>query len=296
MSMDVAAVASAATGDSSRACGLLWLVRTPAQLIPPRRCTAPHLPPHSTAATPPNCTRRLATHHPASLTIHLHHPLLHPSCAVRVASCWRGVSRSPPPLSLSRVSASVLPPVFVMSDKYRRVDRPHPSTPMLPNEIRITSQGMRKAYISYAIQKLTTVPHTLAQPTHTTPKPPPSPAPHPFRPTPTPHPPLHPPLSVPPPSLPGRPSRHLCAPARHGFCHDRLHHVCGDRQAPRARPAPAHVHRRGGAEGRVGAARRGAEGGGGGATRADRGGAADEGGGGGEGEGGGGVPAAHTGE
>ena len=44
-----------------------------------------------------------------------------------------------------------------MSDKYRRVDRPQPATPMLPNEIRITAQGIRKAYISYGIAKLTAV-------------------------------------------------------------------------------------------------------------------------------------------
>ena len=44
-----------------------------------------------------------------------------------------------------------------MADKYRRVDRPQPQLPMLPNEIRITSQGIRKNYISYAIDKLTNV-------------------------------------------------------------------------------------------------------------------------------------------
>lgn len=45
-----------------------------------------------------------------------------------------------------------------MSDKYHRLPNVKPeSSPVQPNEIRITSQGQRKNYITYAIKKLSEV-------------------------------------------------------------------------------------------------------------------------------------------
>lgn len=41
-----------------------------------------------------------------------------------------------------------------MAEKYRKVSSPQPNPPMLPNEVRITKEGPRKSYISYAIAKL----------------------------------------------------------------------------------------------------------------------------------------------
>ena len=134
---------------------------------------------------------------------------------------------STPDLWLWCLSASIRPDS--MADKYRRVDRPQPQLPMLPNEIRITSQGIRKNYISYAIDKLTNVTPLL----HT---------------------------HVPTTSAPSRPatdifSRHCvlpslcigrsqqCAAACDGRRDDECTDHLRDHQAPHPRPPPAHRHR-----------------------------------------------------